>query len=320
MRMTAAVLPAAVWTRYMWSIMSLVGVAWVCVEMWSWREHAALVDESRSLRALQHVSADLAEFATSRLRFVEIADVSWLNVAALSVVAVSSFVSGVFGSAGGTLLLATLLVIFNVPTAMVLHGTVMVTGNVWRSVIWRQWTAWGLIAKYMVGTLATFALMWPFAFMPDKAITYLLLGAATLLIRFVPDWMSPTINRPGAAYGCGAGIGLLQLFAGTGGGTLDACFQRTGFDRREVVATKATIQVCSNILRIAYFGSMVWSTTTIAAWMLPVASLVSMVAISLAAAVVCRMTNEGFRQWTGYVIIVIGCISIMRGLSLLVWA
>ena len=48
------------------------------------------------------------------------------------VVLLSSFVSGVFGMAGGMILLGMLLVFFDVATAMVLFSVIVASANIWR--------------------------------------------------------------------------------------------------------------------------------------------------------------------------------------------
>ena len=54
-------------------------------------------------------------------------------LAALAVVAVvTSFISGIFGMAGGMLLIGFLLLFLPVPVAMVFHGVIQIAANGWR--------------------------------------------------------------------------------------------------------------------------------------------------------------------------------------------
>ena len=50
----------------------------------------------------------------------------------------SSFLSGVFGMAGGMVLLGVLLVYFDVATAMIFFSIIQFVANGWRAVQWRQ--------------------------------------------------------------------------------------------------------------------------------------------------------------------------------------
>ena len=51
----------------------------------------------------------------------------------------SSFLSGVFGMAGGMVLLGVLLTYFDVATAMIFFSIVQGVANAWRVVLWRQY-------------------------------------------------------------------------------------------------------------------------------------------------------------------------------------
>ena len=53
-------------------------------------------------------------------------------------IVLSSFISGVFGMAGGMLLLGVILVYFDVTTGMVLFSLIQLATNGWRSLHWRQ--------------------------------------------------------------------------------------------------------------------------------------------------------------------------------------
>jgi len=58
-----------------------------------------------------------------------------LAVVAVAVV-VTSFISGVFGMAGGMLLLGLLLLFMDVAPAMVFFGVTQLAANGWRSALW----------------------------------------------------------------------------------------------------------------------------------------------------------------------------------------
>ncbi len=55
---------------------------------------------------------------------------------------VTSFIAGVFGMAGGMLLMGTLLLMVSVPDAMVLHGVAQMASNGWRALLWRRYIMW----------------------------------------------------------------------------------------------------------------------------------------------------------------------------------
>ena len=145
-------------------------------------------------------------------------------------------------------------------------------------------------------------------------MVYIALGSLTLFARSLPDAFSPAITKKGAPYGCGFFISVVQLVAGAGGGLLDACFQRTKLDRRCIIATKSSIQLGSNALRFTYFGTLAWSVSSVPPWSIPVACGVAMTTVSLAGLIVAHMTNQTFRRWTGWVVVIVGISFIVREL------
>ena len=57
-------------------------------------------------------------------------------------IVLASFISGVFGMAGGMVLLGVLLVYFDVATGMVLFSIMQITANGWRALQWRRFVLW----------------------------------------------------------------------------------------------------------------------------------------------------------------------------------
>src|SRR5438876_10535476 len=106
----------------------------------------------------------------------------------------SSFLSGVFGMAGGMVLLGVLLNYFDVATGMIFFSIVQLFANGWRVVQWRQYIRWPIIGWYVVGAVISFAVMWSIALVPDKAMVYLLLGLMPFLVEALPASMRPNIE------------------------------------------------------------------------------------------------------------------------------
>ena len=175
-----------------------------------------------------------------------------LLVAALGLlVLATSFISGVFGMAGGLILLGGLLLVLDVAPAQILFGTTQFASNGWRAVLWRAHVRWGIVARYLVGSLVAFAAMRLVAVLPDKGWMYVGLGALPFLVRLLPKSLDPDIERPGAPYLCGAVIMVTQLLAGAAGNVLDVFFQQSKLDRKTIVATKAVTQALAHALRVA---------------------------------------------------------------------
>ena len=78
-----------------------------------------------------------------------------MTPSALAVIAVtivfSSFLSGVFGMAGGMILLGVLLNYFDVAAGMILFSIIQIVANGWRAVQWRHYVLWPIFLHYVLG-------------------------------------------------------------------------------------------------------------------------------------------------------------------------
>jgi uncharacterized membrane protein YfcA len=223
----------------------------------------------------------------------------------------SSFLSGVFGMAGGMVLLGVLLTYFDVATGMIFFSIIQLFANGWRVVQWRHYVLWPIFGWYVVGAIIAFSCMWMIAFVPDKAMVYLALGLMPFVVEVLPADMRPNIEWRGVPFLTGVVTTIIQILAGVGGLFLDIFFQKSKLDRKTTNATKAVAQSFSHIVRAFYFGSLsgvgdlpVWATVP--------AILLAVAGTSLAPFVIERMTDHGFRQWTRAIIVAISVIYLAR--------
>jgi uncharacterized membrane protein YfcA len=182
-------------------------------------------------------------------------------------IVVSSFISGVFGMAGGMVLLGVLLVYFDVATGMVLFSIIQLTANGWRALHWRQFVLWPIFVWYVVGSLLAFAVMRYLAYVPNKAVVYILLGLMPFSVDVLPESMRPNIEWRGVPFVTGVLTTIVQFLAGVGGLFLDVFFQKSKLDRKTTNATKAITQTFSHVLRATYFGSLAgYGELTVTIW------------------------------------------------------
>jgi uncharacterized membrane protein YfcA len=225
---------------------------------------------------------------------------------------VSSFISGVFGMAGGMILLGVLLNYFDVPSAMILFSIIQLTANGWRAYQWRRYVLWPIFFKYLVGAVLAFAVMYAIRFVPDKTMVYLSLGLMPFAIEALPRAMRPNIEWRGVPFVTGVLTTIVQVLSGVGGLFLDIFFQKSMLDRKTTNATKATVQSLSHVVRAAYFGSLS-GFASIPKWTLAPAIFLAIGATSLAPFVIERMTDHGFRQWTRAIIFAVSIVYLIRG-------
>lgn len=229
----------------------------------------------------------------------------------------TSFLSGIFGMAGGMILLGVLLAMLDVASAMVLFGVTQFGANGWRCWLWRRHVRPRIVIECTLGAVAVFFALKLVDLVPGKALVYLGLGLTPFLVELLPVRLRPDIERRGAPAFCGAVIMAVQTFAGVSGAVLDLFFQNGGMDRKAVVATKAAIQSIGHLLRIVYFGSFALAE----GFPIPPAALLGAVAValagtSLAARVLERMTDGSFRIWSRRLILGVSAVYVVRGLLL----
>ena len=222
-----------------------------------------------------------------------------------------SFISGLFGMAGGMILLGVLLVFMDVAPAMVLFGTIQMVSNGWRATLWLRYVDWSIVWRFLIGSTTVFLLMRSVAMLPSKATLYLMLGLLPFAAYLVPKRVSLDITKPGVPYFAGCLIIVLQLMAGAAGHILDVFFQKSQLDRKTIVATKAVTQVTGHVYRIIYFGSFAAAfDDNIPLWAYAAAIVLTLAGTSLAAVVLGRMTDEGFRMWSRRVTIAV-CVTFL---------
>ena len=233
-------------------------------------------------------------------------------------VVATSFLSGIFGMAGGIILLGVLLLFLDVAPSMVIFGTTQLASNGWRGFLWRTHIRWGIFAGIVSGAVATFLLMRLVDIVPSKPLVYLLLGCTPFVLYLVPNRIFPDITSRGAPFLCGLIIMVPQLLAGAAGAVLDLFFQRSALDRKTTVATKAVSQVMSHAMRIIYFGSLEGAFDPRVPWYAYAAMMgLAVVGSTLAARVLHAMTDDGFRLWSRRIIMLVSASYIARGLWLL---
>jgi uncharacterized membrane protein YfcA len=225
---------------------------------------------------------------------------------------ISSFISGVFGMAGGMILLGVLLNYFDVPSAMILFSIIQFCANAWRAYQWRQYVRWPIFLAYGFGASVAFVAMYAIAFVPNKTMVYLSLGMMPFAIEALPRTMRPNIEWRGVPFVTGVLTTVIQVLAGVGGLFLDIFFQKSMLDRKTTNATKATVQSLSHVVRAGYFGSLS-GLASVPKWALAPSILLAIGATSLAPLVIERMTDHGFRQWTRAIIFAVSAVYLFRG-------
>jgi uncharacterized protein len=231
----------------------------------------------------------------------------------------TSFLSGIFGMAGGMILIGVLLVLLPIQTAMVLHAVTQIASNGWRGLLWRQHVRWGAVAFFVCGCLLALG-VWSFTrYVPSTPVALILLGVTPFLVKLFPsDWQpNPESRVQGTIYG--TVCMTLMLLTGVAGPLIDSFFLGSGkLDRREIVATKAMCQIISHALKLAYFGGIIEQAGTLDPVLAVLAIVSSMVGTTVAKRFLEMMSDGQYRLWAGRLIATIAGYYVIHGVTLLV--
>lgn len=236
--------------------------------------------------------------------------------AVLALVAAASFFSGIFGVAGGMMLMGTLVYLLPVSQAMLVHGLAQFVSNGARVVQWRTYIDVKMVVLFLAGSAACTALLAMVRFVPSPTLVLFLLGGSALAILAVPARFAPKITHPPVAVVCGFLAAGLMLTAGVSGTFVDQFFTRTALDRRVVVATKATMQTVLHAVKIGYFASV--TAFAIDDALLFVLALVPPVAVlgsRLGGVVLERMSDKQFYWWTRRIVFCVGVLYVAIALK-----
>jgi uncharacterized membrane protein YfcA len=234
----------------------------------------------------------------------------WLSACAFG----TSVLSGVFGMAGGILLMGVYAALLPVAAAMVLHGATQLFANALRALIlWRD-IYWRALGFYVVGALATFFVLLSVRYVPNQLVVFLGIGLAPFVARVLPvRWLD--FERPHAALLTGAQVTALNLTAGAAGPLLDVAFVDTRLDKHQIVATKAISQVFSHSLKLVYFAPLM-SGREVAPSALGGILIATVLGTFAGTRILARLSDQRFKSISRYLVYGIGLLYLCKAASL----
>jgi uncharacterized membrane protein YfcA len=237
-------------------------------------------------------------------------------IALLSLTALATAVlSGVFGMAGGMLLMGAYTALLPVASAMVLHGATQLVANSGRALIlWRHIYVRGF-CYYVAGALVAFALVSRLRYVPDPVVVFLGLGLVPFVAALLPA-QALDFERPRAAFLCGVQVASVQMLAGAAGPLLDVAFVRTRLSRTQVVATKAITQVFSHALKLVYFASFGLSRELSPALLFGILAA-TIAGTLLGTRILERLSDDTFRRWSRHLVYATGAFYLCKACATL---
>ncbi len=240
----------------------------------------------------------------------------------MATVLFTATLSGVFGMAGGMVLMGALLALLPVPQAMIAHGLLQFAANGARAVMLARHVRLRILGFYAVGSATAAILLQLVNIVPSTPWVYLTLGVMPLVAWLPTERVQLDAAKPGHAVACGATVTGMHVAAGASGPLLDLFFARTTLDRHSIVATKAATQVLAHVIKIAFYLWLVRGTQQAALpawpWLLGGFAL-SLLGTWLGGTVLNRMSDKSFLQWTRWIITAIGAAYLLQALRLF-WA
>ncbi len=227
--------------------------------------------------------------------------------------------SGVFGMAGGLVLMGALAFVLPVQAAFVTHGLLQLVANGWRAILHRSHVRWDIVGWYALASAVAAGVVWLLTFTPSKPLLFLLLGLVPFLTWLPQRWISLDAARPAQAFVSGLTVTGLNLTAGVAGPLLDIFFVRTELTRHAIVATKAATQVFAHLSKILVYGAPLLAGAEVGmppVWVFVLAVPLSMLGTVAGGAILNRITDVDFKRWTRWIVTAVGVSYLVRAAQL----
>ena len=231
----------------------------------------------------------------------------------------TALLSGIFGMAGGLVLMGVLALMLPVSAAFVTHGLLQLVANGWRAVLHRQHIRWPILWNYALASAVAAGVVLAVAFVPSKPLLFLLLGLVPMLVWLPKNWLQLDASKPSHALVSGFLVTALNLSAGVAGPLLDIFFVRTALNRHQIVATKAATQVFSHLAKIIVYGApmLVAGKGGVPPWWLfALAIPASMLGTTAGGWVLDRLSDANFKRWTAWIVTAIGLFYLWKAAQL----
>ena len=227
----------------------------------------------------------------------------------------TALLSGIFGMAGGLILMGALALMLPVSAAFVTHGLLQLVANGWRAVLHRRFVDWRIVGWYALASLVAALVVALIGYMPSKPLVFLLLGLVPMLVWLPRKWIRLDAAKPPHAFISGLMVTGLNLTAGVAGPLLDIFFVRTDLTRHQIVATKATTQVFSHLAKVAVYGAPLFATRAKGMpppWVFALAVPLSMLGTVCGGWVLDRISDVNFKRWTAWVVTAVGALYLVK--------
>ncbi|MFC6197375.1 TSUP family transporter [Ponticaulis profundi] len=245
-------------------------------------------------------------------------------VAAMTImltVLVTAIISGIFGMAGGLILMGVLTALMPISMAMIFHGAIQLVSNGWRAFLLRDHISWSVFGRYLIGGVPVMILLAFLFWRPDKNMLYILLSFLAFLPWLPKRWFALDVKQKYHAEALGFVALSLNTLAGVVGPVIDIFFVKSDMTRKEIVATKGATQAFAHLTK-----AVIWSLPALYAsddvvfppvWLIIAAIPLSMIGTWIGGLILHRMSDVSFRDWTKWLLTAVGIVYACRAVGLL---
>ena len=168
---------------------------------------------------------------------------------------IAATISGIFGMAGGALLLGCMLATGMSPLlAIPIHGAVQLVSNLTRTLAYLKSVYWQVFILFAFFSLPGPILASYFIGSVDANMIKIFIACAIIYATWAPKWSLRNIPDEIAFSIAGFIAGFLGILIGAVGPTIAPFFIRKGFHKERIIATKAICQGFIHITKIITFG------------------------------------------------------------------
>lgn len=178
----------------------------------------------------------------------------WMALALIGLSFVTSLITATFSLGGGSLMVAVLALVFPPAVVVPVHGCVQLGSNAGRALVQRAHVQWHLIAWISLGAVVGTVVGGQFAYLLPERWFSLIIGAFVLFTTWLPQPKIVGTSRVLQVIG-GALISALSMVVGATG-PLVASFIKGLADRRQLVATHATLMTIQNTFKVLTFSAL----------------------------------------------------------------
>lgn len=166
----------------------------------------------------------------------------------------AAVIGGATGLGGGTLLLAVVMLLVRTEYVIPLHAALQLISNSTRVTIFWKNINWKITGYFLIGVLPGIALgIYTFTLL-DKSTIRLIMAMFILISTYLPKFKTRGDANLRIFIPVGFVAGVIGIFFGAIGPFIAPFFLRNDILKEELVATKATVQLISHILKIPLFG------------------------------------------------------------------